>query len=256
MALSNWDTLAFSNEGQPCNGVLKGFDDQTIAIYKNWAYVHDPKGWYEGLGFSKPVIAQINYGSVTVAGFNIIACRGPQQAIFLYAECGKYEKDRKQTKRMAGIGCYGFDDPVIKIANKLNINLDDYDDAFCSSLYSPGKENFVVLHLAQNDKLVKEIKIPETLDVKSDWVGVTEATYKEFMEWLCTSTDHNVKYNQDFFEWITVCRKNDPLRFCQGDAFFAKELNLEINATKIGQAESPILTQMCDKPVTADTPDK
>jgi len=64
MALSNWDCLAFNSECQSCNGVFKHFKyENSIFIYKNWAYVSSKDMWYD-FGFSKPTIAAINSGNM------------------------------------------------------------------------------------------------------------------------------------------------------------------------------------------------
>ena len=44
MALSNWATLAWDENGEPCDGRLEA-EGISIAIYKNWIYVRDEKAW-------------------------------------------------------------------------------------------------------------------------------------------------------------------------------------------------------------------
>ena len=262
MALSNWDTLAFGNDGKPCNGILEGFDGQSAEIYKNWVYIHDHKGWHEGCGYSKPVIAEVSFGNISLAGFHITARHGPQNGIFVYVECVKYtDKDiagKKETvcnrRRMAGIGCYGFSDPLKKIALTLGVNLKDYDDALLSTCHNypecgNGKMVATInLELVKNNKIVKEFSIPETSELESKWIGVTKNTYRAFMKWLKTGIDRSPEFDKDYFAWLDECKQSGPLRFCQGDGYFANNIKgVDLSATLPGEAKSPLLMQMLGK---------
>lgn len=115
MALSNWDTCAFNEKGEPTNGaVTKQLKDGTtsgVEIYKNWLYVKDTGMWKDGRSFSEPVIAEINEGRAIISGFRIYAKRGPQRSVLAFVEAGwKHSTDPElKYKCMAGIGCYGFD---------------------------------------------------------------------------------------------------------------------------------------------------
>lgn len=112
MALSNWDTLAFNNEAEPCDGVLKieheGNHYSSVEIYKNWLYVRDTRMWIPDQMFVEPVIMEIQEGGIMFGMFEINASRGPQNSVLTYIEYEPYRKEK--VCRMAGIGCYGFDD--------------------------------------------------------------------------------------------------------------------------------------------------
>ena len=77
MALSNWATLAFDEAGQPCRGVLTGFDGAMIEIYKNGLDVRDHKMWTSGRFFEKPMVAQITDGHVILSEIQIEAIQHP-----------------------------------------------------------------------------------------------------------------------------------------------------------------------------------
>lgn len=110
MALSNWDCLAFDNEGNPTEGVIYGFRKGTsVEIYKNWAHVRDKNMWNKECHHTDNVIAQIVNGSIEISEFSIESIRGHnERAIFIYVECTKFTNYRKNykitRKKFCGIG--------------------------------------------------------------------------------------------------------------------------------------------------------
>jgi len=115
MALSNWDIMAFGPDGKPCNGVLEGIDGQgSVEIYKNWVYVHHPKMWYEGSYFINDTVASIREGTVAIGSFRIHnICPNYQQAVFTFVQTYSFGDSarggRSESRFMAGIGCYAYD---------------------------------------------------------------------------------------------------------------------------------------------------
>ena len=107
MALSNWATLSWNENGESCEGKLEA-EGITIEIYKNWLYVSDEKAWKEGAMFIKPTIMEIAEGQIEYHRFKIIASRGKNNELFVVAEYGP--KDHKEKKQLIGISAYGFDD--------------------------------------------------------------------------------------------------------------------------------------------------
>lgn len=105
MALSNWDTLAFGPDSKPGPGVATNDLGNTIEIYKNWLHILAPKMWREGQTFIEPVIANMNHGDITLAGFQVWASRGRQNAVFVIVAPSNYPSDNVL---MGGIGCYGY----------------------------------------------------------------------------------------------------------------------------------------------------
>jgi hypothetical protein len=179
MALSNWDTLAFDTAGEAGSGVLKdAFGKPSfLEIYKNWLYVMDEtdKADIESPG---RFVAEIQEGSVTVLSFRIIAARGKQEGVYVYAETGySYSKDQP-FECMSGIGCYGY----------------DYDR----------------------------------------WVGVEEETLDDFFLFLEANAP------KKYFDKVVEA---DRVRFNQGDAYFAKHLGTDLQASKPGKAKDPVITE-------------
>lgn len=107
MALSNWATLAWNENGEPCDGSLKA-EGVSIDIYKNWIYVRDENAWKEGSVFNKPTIMEISEGQIEYHRFKIIVSRSQNGALFVVAEY--ISKDQKENKQLMGIGAYGYDD--------------------------------------------------------------------------------------------------------------------------------------------------
>jgi hypothetical protein len=252
MALSNWDTLAFNSEGEPCNGVFEGFDGQSCAIYKNWLYVRDPKMWSKDRSFVEPTIAEFSHGEMRLSGMTIVGERGPQNAIFVYVEATKYGDEKKGeetvTKRMAGIGCYGFSDPVPALCKHFKVNPDDYDDVFAGST-GTGKEgeSYTILMCTKEGHPPKEFRTETKEELESQWVGVTTDTYAKFLEFLQrVAEDHG--YGDDFKAWHKKIVESEPLRVNQGDMYFADripDLAKQGVATKIGEGGDPLLIQAC-----------
>lgn len=107
MALSNWATLAWNENGEPCEGKIDA-EGIIVAIYKNWIYVRDEKAWREGAAFNKPTIMEISEGQIEYHRFKIIVSRGSNNELFVVVEYNN--KDGTERKQLIGIGAYGYDD--------------------------------------------------------------------------------------------------------------------------------------------------
>lgn len=109
MALSNWDTMAWNDSGEPCVGDVVFPNGVELEIYKNWVYISDPKAWREGEGIDKPCIMEILSGELSYARITIFAARGPQDSIFVAAAYRDWSTKPETMIRFFGIGCYGFE---------------------------------------------------------------------------------------------------------------------------------------------------
>jgi hypothetical protein len=244
MALSNWDTLAFDHLGQPCNGVLVGFDGGQVRIYKNWVYVSDAKMWTPGRSYVENTIAQINSGDVQMSEFSITAVRHEaQSAVFALATCRRYGENA-ETRCLAGIGCYGFTDPSPIIYAAAGINPDEWDDCYIGHFYH-GKETGITVHYAKGEKY-HSLKMPNEERFDSRWVGVLPETLNAFFAWLETQTDPKDSEPPNG-EWLRTCREQGGLRFNQGDAYFASMGVDHLEATPVGQSEEPVINRVVEK---------
>lgn len=110
MALGNWATMCWDENGKPVLGRLTE-GEVTIEIYKNWIYIHDSAGWQERHGFSRAVVGEIHSGCVTYKRFRIIVDRHQtQNAMFFIIEYREYEKyETTKLRQLFGVACYGYE---------------------------------------------------------------------------------------------------------------------------------------------------
>ncbi|MGH9462244.1 MAG: hypothetical protein ACRD1X_13560 [Vicinamibacteria bacterium] len=108
MALSNWDTLAVDEKGEPSDGRFTSPLGVEVEIYKNWLYVRDEKAWRDGGHFVEPTIMSIDHGQLIYCDVSIYAVRGPKNGIYLAVWTGYAHEPN--WKAMVGIGLYGYDD--------------------------------------------------------------------------------------------------------------------------------------------------
>jgi hypothetical protein len=124
MALSNWATIAWNENGEPCPGEIEA-DGTVIDIYKNWLYVHDEKAWKENSGFGRYTIMEITEGHLRYNRLKIVAKRGKHDEIFVAVEynggigcyAGKAKgigneirkEEKEDKKQLIGIGCYAYE---------------------------------------------------------------------------------------------------------------------------------------------------
>ena len=247
MALSNWDTLAFDTDGQPCDGVLEGFDGASAEIYKNWLYVRDPKMWHEKRGFIEPTIAQIDSGEVTISEFTIHATRhSEQEAMFVLVACHRYEP--RDVRWMAGIGCSGYSNPSEAIARAAGVDLTVWQPISYGSSGGGGEEphHIVVCEAADGRSETFAVPMKPEDELEAQWIGVTEETRDAFFAWLGGYVD---TYNGPSQEWLATCRESGGLRFNQGDKYIAEHAlgagpgEGDI-ATPVGAAQEPLFMQM------------
>lgn len=230
MALSNWDLLAFDTEGNPSDGVFK-VGNTEVQIYKNWLYVSNPKMWRKGeSNFIKPVIAHVsNDAYVDVGNVEIITkCNKHQCAIFVFCKSGF----GKVMQCMAGIGCYGFLDTAAIYADKMG--LDSKLNWMESTIY--GNPTINITRFTDTGD-IENHEVPSEMGIsfEDSWVGVDHETYRSFLEFLEGQSE------PDYFKRI---RAQTPVRFNQGDRYFADAVGKEVPKTPIEQSTSPMIGDM------------
>lgn len=117
MALGNWATLAIRLDGTVIDTVEVDWPVSVcgvfLQIYKNWVYVNDetvPKRPNDS--YSGSVVMEVQHGSLTYADWKILACRGPQDGIYLAAWSSDYRKENSHRPMVGFVGCgvYGYED--------------------------------------------------------------------------------------------------------------------------------------------------
>lgn len=110
MALSNWDILAVDQDGNPLGE--PSFTTRagvTFRFYKQWIYAESEQLWFDGCGFSAPVIAKITQGEVHLGGAVIHAVRGPKEGIYALVSERVREGEGWALRAMVGCACYGHE---------------------------------------------------------------------------------------------------------------------------------------------------
>ncbi len=105
MALSNWDTFAMNEKGEPCKGEFISPLGVRVTIYKNWVYVYDEVAWQENIKcHQKPCVMEIFKSEMQYKDVVIVSDfidNTIYLAVFSYTE---------PLTGMVGVGSYGFDD--------------------------------------------------------------------------------------------------------------------------------------------------
>jgi len=256
MAMSNWDMLGMDQDFKPCSGLKNLSGDASVELYKNWLYVHDKRMWKEDGPFENDTIAQINDGYVIMSDFEITAKRGPQDSIFCMISLRSWEK-KEDSRWFAGIGCYGYDDEMPRICKAMNVDMERYEpwatgtemphegndfteEMFCLECMDKSKpegQQLITFYMSY-----KEYK---DLDLGSKYVGVTPETYKAFLAFLAEQKEDMC---EDILLWFEKLESGEvlPVRFNQGDAFFADNGVLEgTPGSAVGEIPSePVIMSM------------
>jgi len=244
MALSNWDTIAFDENGQSCTGIFMNKQKECIEIYKNWVHIHSPRMWRDKGSFVKPIIALLRSGSLDICHFEIELKRGPQNGVFVFASEGVRRGNTYHTRYFGGIGCSGYVDKVEEILKSLNRGTEEDDFWVSGSESGPDVKG---IHYIENYKTREKIVYWDEdkqgkYDYGADWVGVKKETLNEFFKWLEELAEN--EGDDSTKKWIKLCKKSKKLRYNQGNAFFAKNLGVNLEATKVGKAKEPIANKI------------
>ena len=268
MALSNWDTLAFGPDGQSTIGEYVSPKSKIgVSIYKNWLYVEDPRGWKKSSAFTKPVVMQIEHGSLSYCDLSIQAARHDKQnAVFCLVS--RYDNKTGKCDYFGGIGCYGYIDDVEwymrNNPDHLRDVLIEQGGEWAWKMLQKGKldymsysssrwddDNYVWINGIyvsdrtqggrKSDKSMASFTISEGRDDIDTFVGVEDSTYRAWLEWVAKQSSG---LDSDLHEWLEKVKAGTPLRYNQGDAFFAAAGVSDLPATPIGEQEPTVLSQM------------
>lgn len=241
VALSNWDTLAFDQEG-PCGGAVTNHLGATVEIYKNWVYLR--KG---------DSVAKLDQGKLSWEAWDIEARRGPQDGVYVIAHSSQWMKDKRAEERLlVGCGVYGFDDPADEYADRiaeLGGDYADMDQLVCmvSRMEDGTWVNELEFFREDGERVViaTDVRDPE-------WVGVTPESLT-FLQDMVASSGHMKPVGRfdprtiwpgsglAVIDWGAAQRQN------QGDVFLADQLGLGSFATSPGDAEAPLLMQALEQ---------
>ena len=241
MALSDWDTLAFDSNGEPCAGELESFDGKHVcSIYKNWLQIVCPENHdYGMIGTTVVFSGKVEMG--TLAIFAEEKKVNGNTAIFVYVEDSHSEKEQ----RMAGIGCPGYKNQYDRVMQEHGLSSEEWLFTCSYALYELAVARSIYFDFEH--KQTKESKTIEIAENASDyepvWAGISKELLDEFIEWL-----RELDVGTDgFTPWVEKVAAAEAMRFNQGDMFFAQHLNEPalLQASSPGNALEPILTRLC-----------
>jgi hypothetical protein len=261
--LSDYDLLAFDQDGKPSDGYMTTGLGDTIEIRKTWLRVSSKKMWSKDSCFVEPVIARVNEGNVTVGPFRVEAVRGPQEGFFFRVRCQRQEWDNLDysyysvSSEMVGIGCYGWESesiPLFEVTGnpfkKLPGTLD-----YVETGPTPTRENMSTAVFAEGrdwepgsagknsyyKELIIEITAKSSKLREVEYTGILDSTYKTFTKWLKGKLWF--PYGKVLFKKILRAR---PVRMNAGDLFFNREVGVELRETEIGNQSKPRILELID----------
>lgn len=228
MALSDYAIAAWDEKGKPCPGLFVNELGNSIEMYKTWLYVRSKDMYVKNhSSYDDNIIAQVNSGSLNLAGFEIQAER-TEHGTFSYVSW--YVKKGKNYKQMfsGGICAYAYINRTKIEVEKRGLKYDD--NWFCVSSTENGK----TIHFIENIKLKKRIAYWDEskqgkYNYSRDYRGISPAMVNEYVRWL----------NSIEAEWtIKGWRPYD-----QGDMYIARHLKCGLPK----QNKKPILMRMIGK---------
>lgn len=246
MALSNWDTLAFGPYGTSVPAKFQT-NDLIVEIIKNTCTLrfNTDKGV-----FNDDTNIGVTEGQIDVNGCEINAYSDDNKLFLLVS-------DYKNEQFFAGIGCEGFDDPTERILMAAGYTEQQINEIINTSYYMThgshiGPEgdflevDIVYANALRQDfdpnKHVTNVSVPFDEKLDSQWVGVTQELYEQFMSWLEDKKETYTSYlspiDKAYNDWIEKIKNVKPLRYNQGDMLLTGQY------TEVEQADDPVVTQM------------
>lgn len=106
MEKSNWVTVAWDENGNPCEGKIE-VEGTVIEVYENRLYVQDEKAWNENSGYGRYTIMDISEGQLRYKRFKIVVARGSNDELFFVVEYNGniLTKNGDVKKQLIGISC-------------------------------------------------------------------------------------------------------------------------------------------------------
>lgn len=255
MALSNWDTLAVNQDGDPVAGTLVSPMGVEVAIYKNWLYVRDAKAWREGGAYVADTVMEIREGVIRYLDVDIHAARGPQEGVYAVVEarpprvplveaceaCGAKAGSRHHVwgcavePRIVMIGCgvYGFaerGDDGEGGGDATWVGVTPESVAFLRAWINHADDKVLDLPMREGAEAI----IAKGRERGEEWAiedGVIRHRYKDYR----------------FAEHIRRIPLDKSLRVNQGDLYFANRIEgLDPQATPPGEAPAPHIDRIIE----------
>ena len=273
MPLSHWDTLAFNADCEPALGMFFHPNGSVVLIEKNQVVLkNDDYAIYldieEGTLFLEDMVVTVSksHDKKSVFVFATYYDDGTEDENVEEEDDKNKEIDDEDDEDeeeieeiyfhvMAGIGSPGDFDMIDYILKKRNIRLSEKQRNKAILEYkNTSKGNYYLVKFKDKNNKKRYCRYPiteETMALEKQYIGITEKTYKEFIEWLeevVVQLDSMLIESEGFtyyIDWMSDLYEKTPLRYNQGDAlmFNAVELN-DIPATFIGKAQRPMIDSL------------
>jgi hypothetical protein len=233
MALSDYDCLSFGPDGNPGDGSLRGVREpgQVFQIYKCYATIEEK---LEGDEYRRWGVVNGSADSVRIGDFQISTRLDADGAFYAYVSSSMWDEEKKElvTRRMAGVGCYGWENEAVKLAKDLGVDVDDPDIDFLSAGWI-GDQIELYVHMKDGHEHRKYGPVPRA-DYEPQYVGVTTEMVRRLRglvkEWI---PDWDMESQAWYDSW-----DDNGKRFCQGNAYFGVQ-----DGTEPGLADTPLLMQ-------------
>ena len=291
MALSSWATVAFNEKGECCSAVLESFSKKYIAaIRKNYiALYREGKEQPIRIQFGSINIDDIHIFSERrekddwALLFFIETSENTWKKYswkyrlwkFFWGRFWLYFRKLKVLEKfndrinkkyggyinpekrfMAGVACYGYDDPYDRYLTKLGLTdeqVRDMNGGESGSCYTSGrwKEqdgkkvyfNTLGITVFTEESGPKEFEVEvtkeELAEVEAHWVGVTKEVFDSFTSWLKEVLEDQCYPGRE--KILEKVKDSTAMQYNQGDAYFANALGRKIPGYAIGKAETPVL---------------
>lgn len=187
MAHSDWDSIAFDEEGKVYDNIVLTYNESCVRLYKNYFLYENSKLWNEDIGYVKPVIAQIYHGNVKLGKFSILLELEENNRTYLYF-CICHDK-----RVMAGICCSGYmswlewlqkEHPdKFNTINPMYLNNNNYSMSMSYTTNSPAWHlSFIsVNNIEKVYDLALSCPKPSLGDL---WTGLTKEILWKFHNWI------------------------------------------------------------------------
>ena len=212
MALSDYDILAFDENGQSTRGVFESPAGVIVEFYKDFLYVGDERAWREGSSYLHPTVMKIEQGELNYMDVRVRAIRGPQDGVYAVVSSGTtytYEGS-KPFRCMIGVGCNG------------------YRHYFADGTRTEPE----IIHWSSDDPVQRD---EQGRKIETRWEGVSDDALACLRDMIAD--------DDELPEALRHTDMSTLVRFNQGDAYIADHVGAPVPATTPGESEQPILIQ-------------
>jgi len=242
MALSDWDTLAVTFDGNsvPDTATPNANGDTLARPYKNTLQLFDAD--------TTTPFACLFHGSLMSRGLSIHVERCARNGI--QGTVRVVTGDPADVRGIVFIACQAHDDPTPRIAAAVGVDLDAHLNAGWEVLGTvhftdENGRNFVGFDLLAPDGTIHETdRIDETPDLEPVYTGVPLTMWHDLVERLAHDGADTLLPDLMHNERAVIVerlRVATPMRGNQGDAFFAERIGCDDQRSPPDQAPDPLL---------------